>query len=107
MGTVKLSTPRLRVVLHEDDNDAIDVQTINADLVLAELTGRKHKWGALAESPLTYSTFLAWAALRRRRLIDPAVTFEAFSTTCASIETVDDDDEEADTRPTGPDPVSG
>jgi len=107
---IKLATPRLRVVLNEDDADAIEVQTINADMVLAERTARKHKWGTMSESPMTTLTFLAWAALRRRGLIDPGVTFEAFEATTASISDADDDDdaEDDDTgRPTLPDPGSG
>jgi len=107
---IKLATPRLRIVLNEDDADAIEVQTINADMVLAERTGRKHKWGSMSDSPITTLTFLAWAALRRRGLIDQAVTFEQFETSTASISDADDDDDGEggdDGSPTLPDPGSG
>ena len=108
---IKLATPRLRVVLNEDDLTAIEVQTINADMVLAERTARKHKWGSMSDSPITTLTFLAWAALRRRGLIEQSVTFEAFEASTASIEDADaDDDDESDDdagRPTRPDPGSG
>lgn len=90
---VKLATPRLRVVLNEDDADALEVQTINADMVLAERTARKHKWGTMSESPMTTLTFLAWAALRRRHLIPADVTFETFEATTASISDAEDDAE--------------
>jgi hypothetical protein len=107
--TVKLSTPRLRVVLDEDatEADVLTVQTTNVDLVLAERTGRRHKWGPISESPLAYQTFLAWAALRRRGLIADAVTFEAFESEAVSISAVDDDDEADPGTPTGPDHGSG
>ena len=109
MGSVRLSTPALRVVLHEDDDAAVEVQTTNADLVLAERTARKHKWGTIQESPLTYQTFMSWAALRRHKLIDDTVTYEAFEGSCASIEIVDDDDDDDDGAglPTGPGRVPG
>lgn len=107
---VKLSTPRLRIVLDEDatEDDVEIVQTTNVDLVLAERTGRRHKWGPISESPLAYQTFLAWAALRRRGRIPETVTYEDFAETAVSISAVDDDDEEDDPgTPTGPDHGSG
>lgn len=106
---IRLATPRLRVILNEDDLEAIEVQTINADMVLAERTARKHKWGTMAESPMTTLTFLAWAAMRRRHLIPADVTFETFEATTASISDADDDDTEPDDTgtPTPPDPGSG
>jgi hypothetical protein len=104
--TVKLSTPRLGVILDEDADEVLEVQTTNADLILAERTGRRHKWGPISESPITYQTFLAWAALRRRGMIPESVTYETFEQTTASVSSIDDDDEEAGT-PTGPDPGSG
>jgi hypothetical protein len=107
--TVKLSTPQLRIVLDEDatDDDVLTVQTTNVDLVLAERTGRRHKWGPISESPLAYQTFLAWAALRRRGMIADSITYEDFAGTAVSISAVDDDDEGDPGTPTGPDPGSG
>ncbi len=111
MGSVKLSTPLLRVVLHEDDDTEVTVQTVNADLLLFERTAKRHKWGSIGDNPITFQTFIAWSALRRRKVIDDGVTFEAFSQTCGSIEVVDDeDDPDAEAHPgtpTRPDPGSG
>ena len=110
---VKLATPRLSVVLDEDDDEAIEVQTINADMVLAETTARKHNWGRIQDSAMKFQTFLAWAALRRKHLISGELSFEQFEQTCASISPVDVDDRGAPkvatdyAFPTLPDPGSG
>lgn len=109
---IRLATPRLSIILNEDDVEALEVQTINADMVLAERTARKHKWGSMSDSPITTLTFLAWAALRRRNLIPQDVTFETFEKTTASIADADDgaddvDEEDTPGTPTQPDHVSG
>lgn len=110
---VKLATPRLAVVMSEDDDEAIEVQTINADMVLAETTFRVHKWGKVTDSPMKFQTFLAFAAMRRRKLIPADLTFESFELTVASIESVDLDADGAPTRaddyafPTLPGPGPG
>jgi len=85
----KLATPKLEVYLSEDDDaEPIIVQTINADLVLTETTGRKHGWGTFAEAPIKNQTFMAWAALKRRGLVNGA-TFEEFEKTAVSITTAE------------------
>jgi hypothetical protein len=103
---VRLATPRLSVVLSEDATEAIEVQTINADMVLAETTARKHNWGSLQDSPLRFQTFIAWAALRRRKLIPPDLLWESFESTCASVSPVELEDTDYAT-PTPPDLASG
>lgn len=109
----KLATPRLSVVLYEGDDQAIEVQVINADMVLAEVTGRKHGWGKIGDSAIRYQTFFAWAALRRKHLIADDLGFDEFEKTCASIMPIDADDQGRLTNaadfavPTLPDLVSG
>jgi hypothetical protein len=99
----KLATPKLEVYLSEDDDEPIVVQAINADMVLGETTARKHNWGTFSDAPMKNQTFLAWAALRRRKLIPDAMTFEEFERTAVSITTAD----APPVSPTLPDPGSG
>ena len=105
---MKLPTPRLSVVLSVDDEEALPVQTLNVDLMLAEQTGRKHGWGSLADSPITYQTFLAWAALRREHRIPDDLTYDTFAKTAAAITSLDADEGEATNgTPTPPGPGPG
>lgn len=98
----KLATPKLEVYLTEDDDEPLVVQTINADLVLTETTGRKHGWGTFTDAPMKNQTFMAWAALKRKGLLN-GQTFEDFEQTAVSISGVDGDP----VSPTPPDPGSG
>lgn len=100
----KLATPRLEIYLSEDDDEPVTVQAINADMVLGETTARKHGWGSFSDAPIKNQTFLAWAALRRRKLIPDGMTFEEFEKTAVSITTAE---APAAIRPTLPDPGSG
>ena len=99
----KLATPKLEVYLDEDGEPLI-VQTINADLVLTETTGRKHGWGSFVDAPIKNQTFMAWAALKRKGL-DNGQTFEEFEQTAVSITAADGD--QAAASPTLPGPVPG
>jgi hypothetical protein len=106
---VRLATPRLSVVVTADSDEAITVQTIGADMIAAEATARKHKWGTISESPVTWLSFLAWSALRRTKQIPETLTYTEFSTNLGSITDVDEDDDEEDEQgtPTRPGPGSG
>lgn len=107
--TVRLGTPRIRVVVSADADEAVIVQTIGADMVAAESVARKHKWGPVSDSPVTYLTFLAWSALRRDHRLDEAVTFDQFAKTIGSIEDAPEqegEDTDAGT-PTPPGPGTG
>jgi hypothetical protein len=103
---VRLATPRLAVVVNADSDEAITVQTIGADMIAAEAVARKHKWGTIQESPVTWLSFLAWSALRRTKQIPDTLTYTDFSTNLGSIADDDEEDEEAGT-PTGPGPGPG
>jgi hypothetical protein len=101
----KLATPKLVVYLSEDDDaEPVVVQSINADLVLTETTARKHGWGSFSDAPIKMQTFLAYAALKRKGVLN-GETFEQFEQTAVSITT--DDGDPAGSRPTLPDPGSG
>lgn len=107
--TVKLSGPKLSILLNEDDPEPIVVQTLTADMVAAERTARKHGWGAMKDSPMVMLAFLAWHAARRRKLIPQSLTYETFEADVADIADVSDDPavEDAPGSPTPPDPGSG
>jgi hypothetical protein len=101
----KLATPKLVVYLSEDDDaEPFVVQSINADLVLTETTARKHSWGSFTDAPIKMQTFLAYAALKRKGILN-GETFEQFEQTAVSITTADGDP--AGSVPTRPDPGSG
>jgi hypothetical protein len=110
--SVKLGTPRLRVVITEDSEEAVMLQTIGADQVAAEVVARRHKWGKIEDSPMTWLSYMAWHGLRRKGFLDKAVTWEAFTAELGSIEDAtpddeDDEDDDAAGTPTGPDRASG
>jgi len=69
--------PLLRVVMA--DGAEWEVQPIGPDQILWERTAVKHKWPDFQQTPVTWQTFLAWAASRREGLIPPSLTWEAFS----------------------------
>ena len=98
----KLATPKLEVYLSEDDNEPVIVQTINADLVLTETTGRKHGWGSFTDAPIKNQTFMAWAALKRKGVLN-GQTFEEFEQTAVSITAAEGDP----SSPTPPGPGPG
>jgi len=110
---MKLSAPVVRVILQSDlDGDEIaarTLQTTNPDMILWERTRAKHKWPPFDEAPITWLTFLAWAAARRTKVIPPSVTWEQWQADCLDVSSPDEeaDDEEAEEgRPTqeGPGP---
>lgn len=107
--TGRLSAPRLSVIVNEDDPEPLVVQTLTADMVAAERTARQHRWGTMQESPMLTLTFLAWHALRRRKMIPQTLEFKTFEENVASIDDVsgDPDDPDDPGSPTLPDPGSG
>lgn len=82
---VRLATPRLSVVVSVDADAAVIVQTTGGDMVAAEAVARRHNWGPIAESPMTWLSFLAWRALKRAGSIPDTVTYEAFRESVGSI----------------------
>ena len=102
--TVRLETPRVRVVM--DDGRELIVQVRNPDYIVWDRTASKHGWPKMADAPLTWLTFVAWAALRREGQINGEMTWEAFSETHAwAVSTVKADgtptDDDDDTLPEG------
>jgi hypothetical protein len=96
-------------VVRESDPEPRELQTVNADLVLWDRTRVKHRWPALDDAPFLWLTFVSWAAARRSRLIDPAITYEMWEADTLAIEAITDDDAAGDDagRPTPPGPDQG
>ena len=76
MADVRLTTPRLRVILGDDT--AVEVQVINADLVRFDMTRNQHKWPDAESAPMLWLTFVSCVALKRTHTIPEATTWEAY-----------------------------
>jgi len=79
MADTRLSNPVLRVVM-ADGSVHDHVQTRNTDLIQYDLTrgSQRPPWPAATDAPLLWQTYIAWRALVRERLIDPAMPWAVF-----------------------------
>lgn len=78
-----------------------DVQTITADMIVYERVARQMKWpmpGTDGIGPITYLTYLCWAAMKRTGVIGSDVSWDLFSSEVQDV----DPDEEEDADPTQP-----
>jgi hypothetical protein len=91
---IQLTTPHLLV--KRQGADPLDVQTTNADLVLWDKTRFRHKWPTVGDAPFLWLTFIGWAAARRTGAIGPDVTYESWEGSTLEIETLGDDEDDAD-----------
>ena len=83
-----LSRIHYRVTLA--DGEQLDAHVLNTDLLRWDRTAAKHGWAKFDSIPMTFATFLAWAALRRTGRIGESVTWEAFSDElCADVMAID------------------
>lgn len=88
--TVKLSTPRVRVVLASSDKE-LELQTTNADLVLWDRTRIKHKWPKFEDAPFLWLTFISWSAARREGAVAPDLKYEAWEIDVLEASAIDPD----------------
>jgi hypothetical protein len=88
-----LAYPRLRVIMA--DGGEWEIQPIGPDQILWETTAVKHKWPEFTRTPVTWQTFLAWAASRREGLVPTALTWETFRAQHQYVQAVDQDTEPA------------
>jgi hypothetical protein len=102
MGEIKLTSPRLRVI--RDGHDPLEMQTTNPDLILWERTSAKHKWPDFQKAPVTWMTFISWAAARRTGAIPVDMTYEKWEAETLDVTPVSDDDgdESVNPIPAGP-----
>jgi hypothetical protein len=72
------------------DGTQLVAHILNTDLLRWDKTAAKHSWPKYDVTPMTFATFLSWAALRRTGAIDPDVTWEKFSEEqCADVTAID------------------
>lgn len=99
--TPELSSPRVRVVM--SDGSTMDVQCLNPDLLRYDMTRSKHGWATAQQAPMLWLTFIAWAALRREKLLPDDIGWELFSTErCISVQPLDEDGAPQTVDPTQP-----
>jgi hypothetical protein len=101
MGTPKLNTPTIHVVM--DDGAEYDVQARNIDLVAWDRVRAKHGWPKPEDAPFVWMNYLAWHALTKTQGILPAMTLAEFEAAAVEVSSSPDRDESVD--PTNPDPA--
>lgn len=95
MAGKRLTSPRINVVREGEDD--LELQTINADLVLWDRTRAKHKWPKFDEAPFLWLTFLSWAAARRTGVINGSVTYETWEAETLDVQAFPDDEDDDET----------
>lgn len=100
MGTPKLTTPRIYVVM--PDGAEFTIQAVNDDLVAFERDQAKHQWPGPTDAPLSWMTYVAWHHLTHEGLL-PMVPLKDFHPLQVSAP----DDDQADVDPTDPGPDPG
>jgi hypothetical protein len=70
----QLRSPLFHVVM--DDGGEWDIQSRNSDLVAWDDTARIHRWGGPNDSPMKWSSFVAWHGSKREGLT--ALSFDQF-----------------------------
>lgn len=93
MSTDRLTTPRLRVVMH--DGTRHDLQALNVDLVAWDRERGKHRdWPPAQDAPFLWATYLAWHVMARQNMFGGPLP--AFELDAQQVEMRADDDEDAD-----------
>ena len=94
MGTPRLNTPRLHVVMV--DGAVYDVQAINVDMVAWDRDRAKHSWPNPQDAPFVWLNYLAWHVLTKTQGILPAMTLREFESAAAEVSSGSGDEEDAD-----------
>lgn len=109
MADYTITSPRLQVLRGSlDAPEVLEVQTLNPDLIVWDMTRSKHKWPEVKDAPWLWMTFIAWAACRREGTIPRDLTWEAWEASVLNVSNLTNDDDAADAvDPTHPGPVPG
>ena len=91
----------MNLTVELEGRERFTVATRPVDNIRFEDTARKHKWGAVQDSPMRYLYFLAYAACTRTGEWDAQSGFDAFM--AALVDVSPDEDTETPTPP-GPGP---
>lgn len=98
--TVKLTTPRLRVVLGDPEDEStwteLHVQTIGRDVQATEELLGQLKRGTFSSSPIAAQAMLAYFASRRSGQVEPGMTWPQFQETYLEVSDVAADTDPAD-----------
>lgn len=62
-----------------------NIRIILADMIRYSDTSRRHKWGTMEEDPIRAGAFMAYAAMTRTGLWDPAKGFDEFTDAVAMV----------------------
>lgn len=98
-----MALPKLEITVALADGQELEVTAINPDLIRYESEAKKRGLPLdSTQAPMTWMTFLAWAALTREKRY--AKDWQEFKLTdCVGVSMEDDD---AETDPTQPGPES-
>jgi hypothetical protein len=92
MGTPRLHTPTLRVIMLDGSEHV--VQAINIDMVAWDRDRAKHSWPSPQDAPFVWLNYLAWHVLTKTQKLLPTMTLREFEEAAAEVSTRGDDDEE-------------
>jgi len=92
MGTPKLSTPRLHVVMA--DGAEHDVQALNVDLVAWDRHRAQRGEPLPSDAPFVWLNFLAWHVLVKREGVMPGMTLRQFEEQAVEVSSRDVDAED-------------
>lgn len=99
--------PRQRINVELANGEEFELEAINPDMIRYETEGPRYGLGKIEDSPFSYMTFLAWAALKRLGKYDG--DWPTFKTQdCLVMQPVDleESGEDPDVDPTRPAPES-
>lgn len=82
-GKPVFKNPLVHVIMA--DGAEFDVQTLNPDILRFERNQAKYKWPGPSQAPLTWTTYIAYAALQREGLIPASVTWDEFRVDCLEV----------------------
>ena len=100
MGTPKLATPRLHVVM--DDGAVYDIQALNVDLVAWDRHRARHGEPLPSDAPFVWLNFLSWHVLVKREGIIPGLTLRQFEERAVEVSSGDADDDDGESDAVGP-----
>lgn len=71
-------------VQFDADTEPVEVQTVQFDYVMWDITAHKQKWPGAAEGPFLWATYIGWQACRRLKLTD--AKWEDFQSTVFAVQ---------------------
>ena len=105
MGSPKLSTPELRVIMVDDTEHHL--RALNIDLVAWDRDRAKHSWPPPQDAPFIWLNYLAWHILNREGMFPG--TLREFESAAVEVSSRADDEagEPAGVDPTNPEAEPG